>query len=474
MTERVINYQTPHTAASLVDYLAGRALETTVCWKLTPRRTVRAPRAVAWASVVGLTPAANSLHCAFTGVADWGSHGASSVETFTDEGRVRFRRGTPAGEVAVGLSASDTNQNYTSIQFCWLLSASANTAKVYESGTLRKTITLPQGTAVFSVLRLWSYSLNRYEIYYTVDDEVIYTSTLTPSATLRVDAALSGQTAGAAVDVELTQAITAIGATSHSQDLVLPGHAGVVFKSSRGGVPTEVDAEAGHESAGLQVESVFDDDAVTQEAVEEGDWSGAKFEMFTVNLRALQMGQLVEFAGRIGRVQTEGPTFNAEARPLTYVGQGQVGRLVVAKCDVIHFADKYLENRCKLDPAATLLDGGPITVTGAVTAATDGGEFVDSSRTEGADYFSNGEVTFTSGPLAGRTYKVREYDSTLKKFTFRRAAPVRLGVGWTYSAKRGCPRTEEFCSRVAGNIINHRGDPFITNVENISKVNRAT
>jgi uncharacterized phage protein (TIGR02218 family) len=273
--------------------------------------------------------------------------------------------------------------------------------------------------------------------------------------------------------VELTQAVTAIGATSHSQDLTLPGHAGVTFKSSRGGVPTEVDAEAGHESAGLQVESVFDDEAITKEALEEGEWSGAKFEVYTVNLKALGMGQLIEFAGRVGRTQTEGPTFNAEARPLTFVGQSQIGRLVVATCDVRHFADKYLEDRCKLDPAATLLDGGAITKTGAVTAAADGSEFVDSSRTEGADYFTNGELTFTSGPLSGRTYEVREYDATSKKFVFRRAAPVRIGVGWAYSAKRGCPRTKEFCSTVAGNIINHRGDPFITNVEKINKINRA-
>jgi uncharacterized phage protein (TIGR02218 family) len=473
MAETVINYQTPYTATSLIDYLAGRALETVVCWKLTPKMAVRAPRAVTWQTIVGVTPALNSLHCAFTGVSDFGSHGASSVETFTDEGRARFRRGTLAGEVAVGLSASDTNQHYTSIQFCWLISTVGNAAKVYESGTLRKTIALPQPTAVFSVLRLWNYSLNRYEVSYTVDDEVVYTSTLTPSTTLLVDTAFSGQTAGSAVEVELTQAVTAIGATSHSQDLTLPGHSSVTFQASRGGVPTTVDAEAGHESAGLQIESVFDDDAITKEAVEEGDWSGAKLEMFTVNLKALDMGQLVEFAGRVGRVQTEGPTYSAEARPLTFVGQGQVGRLVVVKCDVKHFADKFLENRCKLDPAATLADGGPITVTGAVTTATDGSEFVDSSRTEGSDYFSNGEVTFTSGPLAGRTYKVREYDSAAKKFVFRRAAPVRIGVGWTYSAKRGCPRTKEFCSGVANNIINHRGDPFISNIEKIQKVNRA-
>jgi uncharacterized phage protein (TIGR02218 family) len=473
--QKAINYQSPYADTSLLDYLAGTSLETAVCWKLTPKRAVRAPRAVTWQNVVSLTPAANSLHCARTSVTDWGSHGASSVETFADEGRLRFRRGTySTGEIAVGLSASDTNQHFSTIQFCWLLSATANSAYVYESGTLRKTITLPPPTAVFSVLRLWNYSLGRYEITYAVDDEALYTSTLTPSATLRVDAAFSGLGAGSAVEVELTQAVTAIGATSHTKDLMLPGHAGVIFQSSRGGAPSVIDTEPGSQSAGLQVESVFDDDAVTKESVEAGDWSGAKFEIFTVNLRTLNMGQLVEFSGKVGRVQTEGPAYTAEARPLTAIAQGQVGRLAVARCDVVNFADKYLENRCKLDPAATLLDGGPITVTGTVTSAADGTEFVDSSRTEGADYFSNGEVTFTSGPLAGRTYGVRTYDSAAKRFTLRRAAPVRIGAGWTYTAKRGCPRTPGFCSSVGGNIINHRGERFITNMEKIQRIRRAT
>jgi hypothetical protein len=98
--EPVLNYQSPYTATSPTDYLAGAAHETAVCRKLTLKTSVRAPRAVSWQSVVGLTAALNSLHCALTGVSDWGSHGASSVETFTDEGRVRFRRGTLTGVIS--------------------------------------------------------------------------------------------------------------------------------------------------------------------------------------------------------------------------------------------------------------------------------------------------------------------------------------------------------------------------------------
>jgi uncharacterized phage protein (TIGR02218 family) len=475
VSKEAINYQSPYDETSLIDYLAGAALETAVCWKLTPARPLRAPRAVSWTSVSHLTEAANSLHCALTGSSDYGDHGAVSSETFTDEGRLQFRRGTLTGEMAIGLSESSADNHYNTIEFCWRLSVSSNAAYVYESGTLRKNVTLPPATATFAIVRLWNYDLSRYEITYTVDDELVYTSALTPGDELLVDAAFSGLASGAAVEVELTQEVESIGATSHTQDLTLPGHDGVIFKSSQGGVPSTVDAETGHKSAGLSVESVFDSAAaITREAVEAGDWARAKFEMYTVNLRALAMGQLVEFSGRLGRIETEGPAFTAEARPKTSVAEGQVGRLAVAKCDVRRFADAAFDNRCKLARSGTAADGGAMVATGTVTAATDNTAFTDSSRSEADDYFTMGEVTFTTGPLAGRTFEVREYDGATKTFTLRRAASLRIGVGWEYEALRGCDRTAQTCSAKFNNILNYRGEPFITNIEKMNKIRRAT
>lgn len=472
--KKAINFQGGYTDTSLIDYLKGSSLETAVCWKLTPKMPVRGPLAVTWQNVVGLAAGANTLACAFTGVGGWGSHGASSVQTFTDQGELRFRWGCPSGDVMCGLSSDDASRHFNDIDFAWYLWSPSSLVQIYEGGTLRASFSDQPRTAIFAVKRLWDYTLNRYKIVYTIDDEIKYTSALTPATTLRVDTAFSPNVAGSVVDVMLTQSIAAIGATSHTQDLTLPGHAGVTFKSSGGGVPTTIDTEAGHESAGLQVESVFDDAAVTEQSVDAGDWAGAKFEIFTVVPKTLSMGQLVEFSGRLGRVETEGQGFRAEARPLTAVAQAQVGRLATAKCDVKNFADKFKENRCKLDPTVPAADGGAITVTGAVTAADKSTEFTDSARAEGANYFTFGEVRFTTGPLAGRRFEVREYDSTNKKFVLRRAAPVRIGVGWAYEAIRGCDRTSGTCEGTYANIINYRGEKFITNVEQINKIRRAS
>lgn len=470
MPKAAINFQGAYTAQSLIEYLGGRALQTAVAWKLTPKVPVRAPRPVTWQNVVGVTAVTGALHCAFTGVDNFAS-GASSVETFTDEGRVRFRRGSPTAKLFCGLSAGDSNQNFLEIGFAWHLTGGL--ARVYEGGALKATFTQPPETAVYEVVRLWSYVLNRYEIHYLIDGLAKYTSAATPAATLRVDTSFSPQVASSLVDVELTQPVTALGATSHSSDLELPGHPGVVFKKSLGGSPTAIDTETGYQSAGLDVESIFDDESISEESVEAGTWKRAKFEIYTIVPADLALGQLVEFSGRIGNVETEGPTYKAEARPLTSVAQGNVGQLAVARCNVVHFADASLENRCKLSRASTAHDGFPITVTGTVTNGASSTQFIDSSRTEPVDHFTMGEVTFTSGPLSGRTYEVGDYDSTTKTFTLRRAAHVRIGTGWTYSAVRGCRRTAADCINKYNNIINHRGERFITNIEQIHQIERA-
>lgn len=270
--------------------------------------------------------------------------------------------------------------------------------------------------------------------------------------------------------LSLTSGVS-VGATSCTHDLVLPGHPGMTFKSNGGASPSAVDAEAGQSSAGLEVEAVFDDDLITEAHVASGDLDDAVFEIFRVNYKVLDMGELVDFSGLIGEIHSEGPRFQAEARPKTSLAGLNIGRYTRSRCDVKHFADKFQENRCKLDPAGIAPDGGPLTVTGTVTTGGSVEEFIDSSRTETEDdYFE--EVTFTSGVLSGRTYEVRRYDKTLKKFMLQVATAEEIAAGVTYSAKRRCWRTEADCIKFA-NIINNRSYGKITNIEDAQRINRA-
>lgn len=201
-----------------------------------------------------------------------------------------------------------------------------------------------------------------------------------------------------------------IGATSHTRDIVLSGHPNIVFKSSQGIVPSAADSELGLNSAGLEVDSIFSVNILTEEAVAAGDWDNAYFEVFIIDYTNLDLGELVMFAGTIGEVKTYGERFRAEGRPLTNKSTQQVGDIYTAKCTAQRLGDVY----CKTDVTngAIAADGGVVTTTGTVTTGGSNVQFTDSSRGEVTGYYTHGTVTFTSGPLAGRSSEIVQHIGT--------------------------------------------------------------
>jgi uncharacterized phage protein (TIGR02218 family) len=262
----------------------------------------------------------------------------------------------------------------------------------------------------------------------------------------------------------------AIGATSHTRDLSLPGHV-ITFKTNGGVEPSAVDTEAGQQSAGLDLESIFTLD-ITEEDVAAGKWNHAHFEVYTVNYSAPAMGQLIDFSGRLRKISSEGPRFKAEANPLTQVyGDVLLGKVFTHRCPVRRLADKHHENLCKLDPADTAFDGHPMTVTGTVTVGGSNSQFTDSSRAESSGHFEHGVVKFTSGALNEVAVEIKSFSSGV--FVLQLPVSELIDDGVTYEAVRGCNRTPEDCSTKFGNIINYRGFPKVPGIENLARIIRA-
>jgi uncharacterized phage protein (TIGR02218 family) len=258
-------------------------------------------------------------------------------------------------------------------------------------------------------------------------------------------------------------------ATSHDRKLVLPGHGPAPFLPGVAGLPSAIDTESGHDSAGLQYQTVFNSAGITREALAAGDWVKARVSIYTVNVAALNMGQLVEFVGFLGKADEEAEMWRAEARPLTAVAQAQVGRLTSARCTVKRLGDA----RCKVNlnaPAAG--DGGAILVNGSLTQVVSVTRVRASALTQTGNYFEL--IKFTSGVLAGREYEVREYDPTNKEFILRDFMHTLPAVGNTFTATRRCNRDPADCVKIYANIINNRGFRFITNIEHVNKIERAS
>jgi uncharacterized phage protein (TIGR02218 family) len=258
-------------------------------------------------------------------------------------------------------------------------------------------------------------------------------------------------------------------ATSHDRPLVLPGHGSASFLPGVAGAPSTIDTESGHESAGLQYETVFTSAGITRASLAAGDWVKARISIYTVNVAALNMGQLIEFEGFLGKADEEGEMWKAEARPLTAVAQAQVGRLTSARCTVKRLGDA----RCKVNLSAPAAgDGGAILVNGTLTQVVSVTRVRASALTQTGNYFEI--IKFTSGPLSGREYEVREYDPTNKEFILRDPMHLLPAVGNTFQAMRRCNRDPADCVRIYANIVNNRGYRFITNVEQINRIQRAS
>lgn len=195
----------------------------------------------------------------------------------------------------------------------------------------------------------------------------------------------------------------------------------------------------------------------------------ARVSIYTVNVAALNMGQLVESVGFLGKADEEGEMWRAEARPLTAVAQAQIGRLTSARCTVKRLGDA----RCKVNlnaPAAG--DGGAILGNGTLTQVVSVTRVRASALTQTGNYFEI--IRFTSGLLLGREYEVRAYDPVNKEFILRDPMHLLPAVGNTFQATRRCNRDPADCRIIYANIINNRGYRFITNVEHINKIQRAS
>lgn len=255
-----------------------------------------------------------------------------------------------------------------------------------------------------------------------------------------------------------------IAATSHTRDLTLPGHGAVVFRNIGGIDPTAVDTEAGQESAGMNFQAIFDDDAITPVQLECGDWDGAQLAVYTVNYKALKMGQLIEFSGPIGGFVEEGIIFEAAARPLTALARLKVGRRASANCDVRVYGDA----RCKKDLTSQTHAGSVVTTGGSPHTFR-------ASALPAALVFTmlNGLVQFTSGLNNGRRGIVRSWNNSNGEIVLQRAMPHLVSSADTFTAIEGCDRTAAACT-ARDNIENYRGFPFITNIGKMTSIIRAT
>lgn len=110
------------------------------------------------------------------------------------------------------------------------------------------------------------------------------------------------------------------------------------------------------------------------------------------------------------------------------------------------------------------------TVTGSVTGVTSGQVFRDASRSEAADWFGQGAITFTSGANAGLgAMQIKDYAAN-GTITLYEPTYYPVAIGDTYTMIPGCRKRQEDCRDKFGNVARFGGFPWVPTSSVYSKI----
>jgi uncharacterized phage protein (TIGR02218 family) len=305
--------------------------------------------------------------------------------------------------------------------------------------------------------------------------------------------------------------------TDHDRDLVVEGE---VYEASAGYSRTAISNDAGMGVDNLDVEGVFDSDAVTEEELRAGQFDRAEVRIFLVNWADPSMGVLRLRRGWFGEVVlTEQGVFRTELRGLTQALSQRIGELYSPECradlgdhrcrvpvwpaviereidyaisDHVRVAtgsgsgSQVYENRIyRCLVAGTTASEEPAYDTTVGEQTTDGtalfealeawsrsGMVVDvTDRTtfaatidepRGVDgWFAGGVLTWDSGANAGRAIEAKSWTQATGQIELLLPMGYAIQPGDTFRIHPGCDKRLDTCSDRFANVLNFRGEPYV-------------
>ena len=242
-----------------------------------------------------------------------------------------------------------------------------------------------------------------------------------------------------------------LGFTDHDEDIV---HDSRLYHANSGITPTALATNSALAVNNMDIDGMLDSALITSEDISAGVYDYAEIEIFMVDYTQPDAGSIHLKTGWIGEITLNNGRFVAELRGLTQSLNTHIGALYSPTCRA-----QLGDSQCGVAMSAR-------TVTGTVTAITSRRMFRDAARTEPAETFRYGNITFTSGANTGITREIRLYQAT-GTFTLLLPIPYDITLGDTYSATQGCDRTFSTCCTRFNNAINFRGEPHVPGLDKI-------
>lgn len=165
-------------------------------------------------------------------------------------------------------------------------------------------------------------------------------------------------------------------------------------------------------------------------------------------------GQLITFKGKIGEVSWSEVGFIADIVSFMKQLERNIGYTYTSSCRHELFGTG---GAGKI--GACGLSAGAFTHTGTISSISINKWKFVVSVSQADNYFSNGQVTFTSGNNAGLSATIKKQTGTTIELLLPTAFGLQVGDGVTLIA--GCDKTLETCKTKFSNAVNFGGFPHI-------------
>ena len=270
----------------------------------------------------------------------------------------------------------------------------------------------------------------------------------------------------------------AIGFTSNTRDMVLPGHSGIIFKSSPAITPTVIESSL-DDAANMEITGVYNSDSFLHSDVMAGKWDFAEIEVFTACWDNLDLGEFVRFTGNTGEFKDYQTYFTVECRGFLARLSNDTNKITSALCRCVRFGD----DECKKDLDDTVsIDGTDYNITQTLTVASVVSVYqIVFTKLSGDannvpdNFFADGEIT-ALGSTANGSLKREMLSSDTQSSTIvvnlKRRFPFAVSVGQQFTLVAGCDRTLESCVQFE-NVINRRAEDFVPGIEASNRVGSA-
>lgn len=170
-----------------------------------------------------------------------------------------------------------------------------------------------------------------------------------------------------------------------------------------------------------------------------------------------EAGRVVLFKGNIGEIGWDESGFEVDVVSYMKQLERNIGWTYTSTCRHQLFSQPGpgTVGACMANPASFTFAG----TVAAITTSKWKFSLTGAAAGKAAAYFSNGQITFTSGFNSGLSTIVKRHEGDV--FELLLPTAFKIQVGDTFSVQAGCDKTLDTCKSKFNNVLNHGGFPHI-------------